>query len=299
MARKGKLLAALDAHKGRDFDAEKRKKQVKAAEKRKRGKEHEAEQESDDKENQEVKEVEDDVVTAKASSTQPAVVAEFEQFEDEDEDEDEQAEEEEEDEENDSQASEVPLSEVSGSELEDTIPHQRLTINNGPALLASQSRISLLRKQPPKSKTPFYLHNSLISSLPALSTVVSDPNDDLTRELEFYRIARTAALSARSLLQSEKIPFSRPADYFAEMVKSDSHMDRIKNKLRDEAAEKKGREAARKQRDAKKFGKQVQIAKEQERAKTKRETLDKINDLKRSMSFALFNPPLTYATIPE
>lgn len=36
MVKKSKLLSALDAHKGRDYDAEKRKKQVKAAEKRKR-----------------------------------------------------------------------------------------------------------------------------------------------------------------------------------------------------------------------------------------------------------------------
>lgn len=36
MAKKSKLLNALDAHKGRDYDAEKRKKQVKAAGRRKR-----------------------------------------------------------------------------------------------------------------------------------------------------------------------------------------------------------------------------------------------------------------------
>ena len=59
-------------------------------------------------------------------------------------------------------------------------------------------------------------------------------------------------------------------------------MERIKNKMRDEAAEKKGRQEARRQRDARKFGKQVQIAKEQERAKGKREMLDKVKDLKRS-----------------
>lgn len=35
MVRKSKLLSALDAHKGRDYEVEKRKKQIKAAEKRK------------------------------------------------------------------------------------------------------------------------------------------------------------------------------------------------------------------------------------------------------------------------
>ena len=67
------------------------------------------------------------------------------------------------------------------------------------------------------------------------------------------------------------------------MVKSDEHMGKIKAKMVDEAANKKAAAEARKQRDLKKFGKQVQVAKLQERDKAKRETLDKINLLKRSM----------------
>ncbi|EDN05990.1 predicted protein [Histoplasma mississippiense (nom. inval.)] len=65
------------------------------------------------------------------------------------------------------------------------------------------------------------------------------------------------------------------------MVKSDEHMDRVKKKLYDEAAAKKASAEAKRQRDLKKFGKQVQIAKLQQRQKEKRETLDKINSLKR------------------
>ncbi|KAL1999402.1 hypothetical protein VTN02DRAFT_4568 [Thermoascus thermophilus] len=68
------------------------------------------------------------------------------------------------------------------------------------------------------------------------------------------------------------------------MVKSDEHMGRIKKKLYDEAAAKKAAAEARRQRDLKKFGKQVQIAKLQQRQKEKRETLEKINALKRSAS---------------
>lgn len=83
-------------------------------------------------------------------------------------------------------------------------------------------------------------------------------------------------------MKKEGVPFSRPADYFAEMVKSDEQMGKIKHKMTEEAANKKAAAEARKQRDLKKFGKQVQIAKLQERDKAKRETLDKINILKRS-----------------
>ena len=86
------------------------------------------------------------------------------------------------------------------------------------------------------------------------------------------------------MLMNEGVSFSRPNDYFAEMVKSDEHMGKIKEKMTDEAARKKAASEARKQRDLKKFGKQVQVAKLQERDKAKRETLDKINLLKRSAS---------------
>ena len=112
---------------------------------------------------------------------------------------------------------------------------------------------------------------------------ITDVNDDLTRELAFYKQCLDAANEGRALLEKEGVPFSRPNDYFAEMVKSDEHMGKIKAKMVDEAANKKAAAEARRQRDLKKFGKQVQVAKLQERDKAKRETLDKINLLKRSM----------------
>ncbi|KAK7905698.1 rRNA-processing protein EBP2 [Exophiala xenobiotica] len=286
MAKKSKLLTALDAYKGRDYEAEKRQKQVKAAEKRKRQKSENA------KEDEEPEQDGDSVVSADqngdASLLDQGEKEEFASFSDDEEDEpngtststtipqpdvpiDASASEAE-------NESDVPLSDLEDEDLEDTIPHQRLTINNGPALLASCKRISLIKN--PKS-TPFHAHNSLISSLPTTETSIPDPNDDLTRELEFYRIARDAAVEARALLKKEKVPFSRPADYFAEMVKSDEHMGRVKKKMYDDAASKKAGEEARKLRDAKKFGKAVQVAKEQERAKEKRNTLDKIKEMKR------------------
>ncbi|KAG4216565.1 hypothetical protein PC116_g34954, partial [Phytophthora cactorum] len=65
------------------------------------------------------------------------------------------------------------------------------------------------------------------------------------------------------------------------MVKDDGHMEKVKAKLIEEASAKKASAEARKQRDLKKFGKQVQVAKLQERQKAKRETLEKIKTLKR------------------
>ena len=66
-------------------------------------------------------------------------------------------------------------------------------------------------------------------------------------------------------------------------------MGKVKSKIVDEAANKKAAADARKQRDLKKFGKQIQVAKLQERDKAKRETLDKINLLKRSTASCIWS----------
>ncbi|KAI4132675.1 MAG: hypothetical protein LQ338_000615 [Usnochroma carphineum] len=170
----------------------------------------------------------------------------------------------------------VPLSDIeslSSEEKGDIIPHQRLTINNTTALTKAYNSIAL-----PLSSLPFSEHQTLVTSAPIS---IPDINDDLNRELAFHQQCLTAAKEARELLKKEGVPFSRPPDYFAEMVKSDEHMGKIKQKMHDEAANKKAAAEARKQRDLKKFGKQVQVAKLQERDKAKRETLEKINILKR------------------
>lgn len=299
MPRKGKLLAALDAHRGRDFEAEKRKKQVKNAEKRKRKR-----AEEDDNEEEEEDEVSKSVVNGRPKSkvSQQPVPEAFEAFlSDEDEEEEEEDSEDSGDQQDQNngiipqpdlaaeasaseaeQDSDLALSDLSEEDREDIIPHQRMTINNGPALVASRKRISIVSDKP---KHPFHYHNSFVSADSPADTLIPDAMDDETRELMFYKIARDATITARSLLKKEKIPFSRPADYFAEMVKTDDHMEKVKKKLYDEAASKKAAQEARRLRDAKKFGKQVQVAKEQERAKEKKETLNKIKELKRSEYF--------------
>lgn len=291
MVKKSKLLTALDAQKGRDYEAEKRKKIQKAAEKRKRSK-----QPAEDSVNDApaAEELED-------AGVKPATTADdFEEFEDadsEDEDQEEggvngiipqpetaadasasEAE----------QESDVDYSDLEEDDREDVVPHQRMTINNAAALISSRRRVAVVSDKP---KHPFHFHNSIISSDQKADELIPDAMDDETRELMFYKIARDATVAARDLLKKEKVPFSRPPDYFAEMVKNDDHMGKVKKKLHDEASSKRAAEEARRLRDAKKFGKQVQVAKEQERAKEKKDTLNKIKELKRSKSAILCSLP--------
>lgn len=180
---------------------------------------------------------------------------------------------EEDDDEDDEDIPMSDLEDLDDEEREDMIPHQRLTINNTIALTAALKRISL-----PIATLPFSEHQSITSDKP---TEIEDVSDDLKRELAFYSQSLEAVKSARLLLKAEGVPFTRPTDYFAEMVKADEHMEKIKRKLIDEAAGKKASADARKQRDLKKFGKQVQVAKLQERDKERKQTLDKIKTLKR------------------
>lgn len=191
-----------------------------------------------------------------------------------------------EDEEDDDEE-DIPISDLEDldeDDKEDLIPHTRLTINNTSALLSSLSRIAL-------PTAPFVLHQSVVSSTPTADSI-PDISDDLQRELAFYAQSLEAVRIGRAKLLAEGVPFSRPKDYFAEMVKEDAHMEKVKSKLVEEATNKKAAAEARKLRDLKKFGKQVQVAKLQERQKEKRETLDKIKNLKRSESKpALYTSP--------
>ncbi|KAF2104823.1 eukaryotic rRNA processing [Rhizodiscina lignyota] len=254
MAKSGKLRPALDRLQGRNFKLEKQRKLEKAAGKRKKGKAQEV--------------TEDDEAEGALETEMLENVEDEEQVEVEDgEDDNEDADEEE----------DIPLSDLSSvasEEKGDLIPHQRLTINNTTALLSALKRIAL-----PTSSLPFSEHQSITTTEPVS---IPDIEDDLNRELAFYQQSLNAVKDARTLLKKEGVPFSRPTDYFAEMVKSDEHMGRVKKKLVDAAASKKAAAEARKQRDLKKFGKAVQVEKQRERDRAKRETMEKISSLKRS-----------------
>lgn len=170
------------------------------------------------------------------------------------------------------------LEDLSDDDKEDLVPHTRLTINNTAALRSALDRIAI----PTTKSSPFVIHQSVLSTVETAASI-PDVSDDLQRELAFYTQSLEAVKIARTRLIGEGLPFSRPKDYFAEMVKEDAHMEKVKAKLVEEASNKKAAAEARKLRDLKKFGKQVQVAKLQERQKEKRETLEKIKTLKRSM----------------
>jgi len=56
-------------------------------------------------------------------------------------------------------------------------------------------------------------------------------HDDLKREVVFYDCALESVMLAKKLFEKENVPFSRPDDFFCEMVKGDEHMAKVKDRL--------------------------------------------------------------------
>ncbi|CAA2971523.1 Hypothetical predicted protein [Olea europaea subsp. europaea] len=72
------------------------------------------------------------------------------------------------------------------------------------------------------------------------------------------------------------LPFLRPSDYYAEMVKSDVHMEKVKGRLLAEKKKVEEAEERKKARENKKLAKEIQAQKLKERAKQKKEDVESV-----------------------
>ena len=97
----------------------------------------------------------------------------------------------------------------------------------------------------------------------------------------FYRQAQATVLASLEKFRAKKISSKRPDDYFAQMFKSDDHMQKIRTKLAQKQDEDERIAKIRKLRDLKKFGKQVQIKVQQKRQKEKKDMLDQVKKFRK------------------
>merc|ERR1711862_689562 len=81
---------------------------------------------------------------------------------------------------------------------------------------------------------PWIERMDIISSTP-LPFSSSSKNElihnDLKREVIFYNTALEAVQNSKIQFSQNKIPFTRPIDYYTEMIKSDDHMKKVKDRL--------------------------------------------------------------------
>jgi rRNA-processing protein EBP2 len=79
----------------------------------------------------------------------------------------------------------------------------------------------------------------------------------------------------------------RPDDYFAQMAKSDDHMQKIREKLlsKQEATER--IEKIKKLRELKKYGKKVQVEVQQKRMKEKKQMMEEVKKFRKGKTDSL------------
>lgn len=98
--------------------------------------------------------------------------------------------------------------------------------NDEAALSAKLSSVAVFRERNTR------LWESLSITMPLEGTLKrSLAMNDLERERKFVELATTSAHIALDRLRKKKTKFRRPGDYFAEMVKSDEQMAKVKARL--------------------------------------------------------------------
>lgn len=120
--------------------------------------------------------------------------------------------------------------------------------------------------------------------LPDASSAEVNPDDDFQREMFFYRQAQASVLQALPLLNKLKIATKRPEDYFAEMAKTDQHMQKIRKKLIAKQAILEKSEKAKKIREQRKYGKKVQVEVIQRRQKEKKAMMNAVKKYQKGMT---------------
>lgn len=108
--------------------------------------------------------------------------------------------------------------------------------------------------------------------------------DDFQREMYFYRQAQAAVLEALPRLKQLKMATKRPEDYFAEMAKSDQHMQKIRKKLIVKQIAMERSEKAKALREQRKYGKKIQIEVLQKRQKEKKAMMSAVKKYQKGMT---------------
>lgn len=105
--------------------------------------------------------------------------------------------------------------------------------------------------------------------------------NDFKREMLFHRQAQTAVVEGISRLHELGIKTKRPDDYFAEMAKSDEHMQKVRSNLMAKQEGQAKSERIKQIREQRKMGKLVQRQARVQRDTEKREMLDKLKKFRK------------------
>ncbi|XP_018579454.1 probable rRNA-processing protein EBP2 homolog [Anoplophora glabripennis] len=108
--------------------------------------------------------------------------------------------------------------------------------------------------------------------------------NDFKREMTFHRQAQAAVTEAIPRLKAMGIATKRPDDYFAEMAKTDAHMQKIREHLMKKQEQQKRSERVKQLRQQRKQGKLLQIQTKLQRQQEKKEILEQVKKVRKGIS---------------
>lgn len=145
---------------------------------------------------------------------------------------------------------------------------ERLDMTNDLAPLAPELVLQIERHEQ-KRENLFKGNRKIPYVAPKEDTVLND----FKREILFYRQAQTAVNDGIVKLKQLGIPTKRPDDYFAEMAKTDDHMQKIRKHLLAKHEGQKKSERIRQLREQKKMSKIIQREAEEKKQADKSKML--------------------------
>ncbi|XP_019762244.1 probable rRNA-processing protein EBP2 homolog [Dendroctonus ponderosae] len=156
---------------------------------------------------------------------------------------------------------------------------EKLDSVNEQAPLAPELAAQLLMHEE-KRENQFKNNKKLVQLKPHEDPVLND----FKREMLFQRQAQAAVLEAIPKLKALGLPTKRPDDYFAEMAKTDEHMQKIREHLMKKQQQQQRSERVKQLRQQKKEGKMMQIQTKLQREQEKKEMLDQVKKYRKGAS---------------
>lgn len=157
--------------------------------------------------------------------------------------------------------------------------------NDEPALEKKLADIAIFARSANEKGSGFAFWESLSVTMPLEGRLPDSlALDDLKREQRFAELATAATHIGLDELRKQKKKFRRPTDYFAQMVKTDVQMGKVKAKILHHKEKIESAEKRRNNRDIAKNKKKVrstQLVKEQEKKRKAKEEIEAFSRLRK------------------
>lgn len=155
---------------------------------------------------------------------------------------------------------------------------ERLDMINAPAPLAPELALQMQEQEVRRAKQ-LQGNKKLPQYQPSQDPVLND----FRRETMFHRQAQGAVMDGIARLKKLGILTARPDDYFAEMAKSDEHMQKVRENLMKKQVIAQRSEKVRQLRQQKKVAKQMQVEATLKKHAEKRKMLEEVKKYRKGI----------------